>query len=194
MKWNEHLVQSNKSLVSQLTSRINGLSKVASRAPVATRFVIANGIFMSKLVYLIHLWGNSSKYLLKSLQILQNRAARVVKWYSWWTPVRRLLKDCKWLSINQLVFYHTTLQTHKSLISGKPHYFKQNFNTDHPYRTRQSTGGGIWRGKEDLISTGFSSRGAQAYNSFPPSIRGCRTIGTFKYKLQKWVATNIPID
>ena len=112
MKWNEHLVNGDKSLISQLTSRINGLSKVASRAPVTTRLMIANGIFMSKLVYLIHLWGSSSKYLLKSIQILQNRAARVVTGYSWWTPVRRLLKECKWLSINQLVFYHTTLQTH----------------------------------------------------------------------------------
>ena len=167
---------------------------MASRAPVGTRLMIANGIFMSKLVYLIHLWGNSSKYLLKSIQILQNRAARVVTGYSWWTPVRRLLKDCKWLSVNQLVFYHTTLQTHKILISGKPYYLKQNFNTEHPYRTRQATGGGIWRGEEDLTGKGFSSRGAQSYNSLPPDIRSCRTLNTFKYKLRRWVATNIPID
>ena len=94
MKWKNHLVHSDQSLVSQLTSRINGLSKVASRAPMATRLLIANGIFMSKLVYLIPLWGNSSKYLLKSMQLLQNRAARVVTGSTWWTPVRRLLKDC----------------------------------------------------------------------------------------------------
>ena len=66
--------------------------------------MVANGIFMSKLVYLIQLWGYSDKYLLKTIQILQNKAARVVTGKTWWTPVRILLKDCKWLSINQLVF------------------------------------------------------------------------------------------
>ena len=81
MKWTVNLVHSDMSLLSQLTSRINGLSKVTSRAPVTTRLMIANGIFMFKLVYLIHLWGNSSKYLLKSIQILQNRAAWVVTGY-----------------------------------------------------------------------------------------------------------------
>ena len=194
MKWKEHLLSSDRSLVLQLTSRVNGLSKVASRAPMATRLMIANGIFMSKLVYLIQLWGNSEKYLLKAIQIIQNRAARVITGKSWWTPIRRLLQECNWLSINQLVFYHTCLQTHKILMNGQPFYFKQNMNRDHPYRTRQATGGSIWRGEEDRSVRGFSTRGAQAYNSLPPSIRSSRTIGTFKYKLRRWVATNIPID
>ena len=104
MKWKEHLLSGNQSLVSQLSSIINGLLKVASRAPIKTRLMVANGIFMSKLVYLIQLWGYSDKYLLKTIQILQNKAARVVTGKTWWTPVRILLKDCKWLSINQLVF------------------------------------------------------------------------------------------
>ena len=136
MKWKEHLLSSSESLVLQLTRRINGLLKIGSRAPMSTRLMVANGIFMSKLVYLIQLWGNSGKYLLKAIQILQNRAARVVTGKSWWTPVRRLLQDCKWLSVKQLVFYHTALQTHKILTSGRPIYFKQKMNTVHPYRTR----------------------------------------------------------
>ena len=194
MKWKEHLLNSNHSLVSQLTSRLNGLLKVASRASISTRLMVANGIFMSKLVYLIQLWGNSDKYLLKAIQILQNKAARSVTGKTYWTPVRRLLKDCKWLSVKQLVFYHTALQTHKILMSGSPAYFRLNMNTAHPYRTRQATGGSIWRGEEDLTGMSFRSRGAQAYNSLPVDIRSCRIMNTFKYKLRKWVASNIPID
>ena len=104
LKWKEHLLGSSQSLVSQLTGRINALSKVAGSAPNKTRLMVANGIFMSKLVYLIQLWGNSDKYLLKTIQILQNRAATVVTGKNWWTPVRRLLQECKWLSVKQLIF------------------------------------------------------------------------------------------
>ena len=91
MKWKEHLLGSDQSLVRQLTSRINGLLKVSSRAPFHTRLMVANGDFMSKLCYLIQLWGGCEKYLFRALQIIQNRAARAVTGKSWFTPVRRLL-------------------------------------------------------------------------------------------------------
>ena len=193
MKWKEHLLGSDQSLVKQLTSRINGLLKVSSRAPSATRLMVANEIFMSKLCYLIQLWGGCEQYLVRSLQVLQNRAARAVTGKSWFTPVRRLLQDCKWLSVNQLIFYQTALQTHKVLTSGNPLYFRQRMSTLHPYKTRQAAGGGIWRG-EELADKSFSYRGAQAYNSIPSYIRNSKTLPTFKYKLRRWVSTNIPID
>ena len=88
---------------------------------------------MSKMYYLVPLWGNCEKYLMKSLQILQNKAARAVTGQSWFTPIRRLLKDCKWLSVNQIIFYQTALQTHKILVAQKPVFFIPRMNTLHPY-------------------------------------------------------------
>ena len=49
LKWKEHLLGSDQSLVRQLSSRINGLVKVSLRAPLKTRLTVANRIFMSKL-------------------------------------------------------------------------------------------------------------------------------------------------
>ena len=59
MKWKEHLLGSDQSLVRQLTSHSNGLVMVSSRAPSATRLMVANGIIMSKLCYLIQRWGGT---------------------------------------------------------------------------------------------------------------------------------------
>ena len=47
LKWREHILGSDQSLSKQLTSRVNGLQIVASKAPIATRLSVANGIFMS---------------------------------------------------------------------------------------------------------------------------------------------------
>ena len=113
LKWNEHLLGSDQSLAKQLTSRVNGLMMVAARAPFSTRLSVANGIFMSKLCYLIQLWGGTEDYLLHALQVIQNRAARAVTRMSWFTPTRVLLNKCKWLSVKQLIFYQTVLTTHK---------------------------------------------------------------------------------
>ena len=77
-KWKQHILGSEQSLVRQLTSRINGLCLISSRATFSTRLMVANGIVISKLCYLIQLWGGCEDYLLQSLQVLQNRAARIV--------------------------------------------------------------------------------------------------------------------
>ena len=78
LKWNKHILEGEESLVKQITSRINGLCMLSSRASFQTRLMVANGIVVSKLCYLIQLWGGCEDYLLKPLQVLQNRAARLV--------------------------------------------------------------------------------------------------------------------
>ena len=65
LKWKEHLLGSDQSLAKKLTRRVNGLLMVATRAPFSTRLSVANGIFISKLCYLIQLWGGqrSTSYM-----------------------------------------------------------------------------------------------------------------------------------
>ena len=46
-----------KSLVKQLGTRLNALRKISKFADFKTRKMLADGLFMSKLVYLIPLWG-----------------------------------------------------------------------------------------------------------------------------------------
>ena len=59
------------------------LGKVAS---FRTTKIIADIIFMSKLIYLISLLGGSAEFTLVTLQKTQNRAAIVVTKLDWSTP------------------------------------------------------------------------------------------------------------
>ena len=198
LKWREHLVSNEQSVVRQLTSRVNGLMKVCYRASKNTRLKVANGIFVSKLCYLVELWGGCEGYLLSSLQVIQNRAARAVTGKSWFTATRSLLKECKWLSVRQLVVYHSVLSTHKFVTSGKPLYMHKAMGTAHPLNTRQAAGGqirlvGNFDSKQGLLHDGFKYRAAKDYNLIPAHIRAVRALPTFKKKLKQWVSTNIPV-
>jgi hypothetical protein len=73
---------------------------------------------MSKLCYLIQLWRGADKYLIKTLQVLQNKTARTVMQQSWFTPTWPLLKQCNWLSVRQFVFYQMVLTSLKIVTSG----------------------------------------------------------------------------
>ena len=120
LKWKTHVQTGEHSLIKNLNRKVNALHKVSTYATFKTRLAAANGVFMSTLSYLLPVWGGCEGYLLKSLQVLQNRAARQVTRLSWYTPVRRLLRQCNWLSINQLIFYHSALTIYRTLMSGLP--------------------------------------------------------------------------
>ena len=198
LKWREHLLSNDQSAVRQLTSRINGLLKVCYRATPTTRLNVANGIFMSKLCYLIELWGGCETYLIKTLQVLQNRAVRAVSRKSWFTSTQLLLADCKWLSVQQLVVYHSVLSTHELVTSGSPLYMHKAMSTAHPLNTRQAAGGKIHLGenfgsKQGLVHDGFKYRAAKEYNKIPAFLRSIRSLPSFKQKLKQWVTNNIPV-
>ena len=111
---------------------------LSSRSSLETRLMVANGIVMSKLCYLIQLWGGSEAYLLRPLQVLQNRAARLVTGCGWFTPRRRLLQMCKWLSVKQLIFYQSVIMAHKIATLSAPFSLAAKMTTAHPRNTRQA--------------------------------------------------------
>ena len=199
LEWNTHLSEHESSMVRQLTSRINGLKKISTNATFNTRLMVANGVVMSKLVYLITVWGGAQQYLLNSLQVQQLTAARTVCGFnSFFWSKKKLLDRVHWLSIKQLIFFHTALQAHKTIQSGVPRIIHESISTSHPYQTRGAGNGLIrfgetFRGQSSLVDKSFKYRAVQIYNKVPVGVR-TGTLATVKKKLKKWVLLNVPID
>ena len=104
----------------------------------------------------------------------------------------------KWLSVRQLIFFHTVLQAFKTTQSGLPSVIRKSISTDHPLNTRNAAGGLIrfgesFRGDSYLINLSFKYRAAQMFNKVPVSVRS-GSLESVKKKLKNWVCQNIPID
>ena len=196
-KFNNHLKDNEKSLFKSLTSRVNALAKISILSPFKTRKMFANATVISKLIYLIQWWGGCSDYLINFLQILQNRAGRLVTKHGQYTPNRVVLHQCGWLSVRQLVHYHSLLLLFKVKLQAKPEYLKAVFTTEFPYRTRLATGMGIRRGDRnnyDVTKRSFVSRTTTLWNELPTSIRSANSIDQFKKNLKSWIEVNIPLE
>ena len=73
LKWRNHILDGEQSMVKQLNSRINALSMISTKGDFSTRLMTANGIIVSKICYLIQLWGGFEGYLIQTLQVLLNK-------------------------------------------------------------------------------------------------------------------------
>ena len=199
MQWNYHIRDSKESIMKQITAKVNGLKKIAKNTTFNTRLTVAKWAVMSKLVYLITVWGGAQKYLLKGLQVQQLTAARTVcGFFSWGWNNKKLLDRVGWLAIRQLIFYHTLIQAQKTIQSGKPSSIFESISTQHPYRTRNATSGHIrygktFRGDSSLVTASFKHRAVHWYNAVPVSVR-TGSLATVKHKLRKWVKQNVPVD
>ena len=160
--------------------------------------MIGNGIFSSKLIYQISLWGGAEDFLLKSLQIIQNKSARSITRRGRYTPVTELLSHCGWLSVRQLVFYHSTVIIYKTLQTTYPKYIFNKLATEFPYNTRLAQSEAVRMGPNfkcrlDLTERSFMNRATVSFNQLPASLRQTQKIEAFKKKLKGWVLTNIRI-
>ena len=78
LKFSEYIMGNEKSLIKMLNTRVKALQMIKKIADFKTRLMIANGILMSKLCYIIPVWGGCEEYLMSALQIIQNKAMRAV--------------------------------------------------------------------------------------------------------------------
>ena len=197
MKWEEYVQDSDDSLIRSLSTRIGALRVIGKVANFKNRKLIANGIFLSKLSYLIALWGGCNLYLLKSLQILQNKAARIVTKLDWKSPTKVLLLQCGWLSVYQLVIYHSVVMVYKVIQTQQPRPLYSMFPTEYIYsNTSQARSKSIkQRGHPtlDLWEDSFRWRAARSFNQLPASIRCAESLSEFKIAAKSWVRTNIPV-
>ena len=194
MQWNQHIRDGESSLLRQLTTRINGLKKISENETFHTRLMVANGVVMSKMAYLITLWGGAQLYLLKSLQVQQLTAARTVcGYFSYGWSTRKLLDRVGWLSVRQLIQFHTILQAHKTIKTGQPRPLFHSISTDHPRNTRSAATGQIRFGESFKTQSTFKYRALQWYNRVPADVKK-GNISTVKNKLKVWVKNNVPLD
>ena len=198
LKWTEYIQNNDKSLLKQLSSRLNALRIVSGVASFKARLMIANGIFCSKLIFQISLWGGTEDFLLKSLQVVQNKAARFVTRRGKYTPVVELLGQCGWLSVRQLVFYHSTILIYKTLQTTYPKYIYNKLSSDFPYNTRLAQSEAVrmgpdFKSKLELTEKSFMSRATTSFNQLPTSLRQIPKIEAFKKKLKTWVLGNVQI-
>ena len=92
-----------------------------------------------------------------------------------------------WLTVNQLVRYHTLLALYRISVSKEPEYLASSLCNDNRlgkiivHITRLT-----------LAMKSFKIRGAYNWNALPEDIRNTSKIGVFKKKLKIWIKFNVP--
>ena len=92
-----------------------------------------------------------------------------------------------WLTVNQLVFYHSALSTYRIRNSQEPEYLNTIMSRDN--RASRII---VPNTQLTLAKNSYCFRASSQWNSLPENIRRNRRIGQFKSQLKNWIIQEVP--
>ena len=123
---------------------------------------------------------------LHTLQLMQNTAARIVTGLPKWCSRDLMFDRIGWLTVQQLIFYHTVILVYKIRKNNQPEHLAELLKRDS--RNNRIM---IPRFNLQMTNRSFTVRGADSWNLIPRTIREESKIGTFKKMLKDWVKNNV---
>ena len=197
-------------LLSQLSQRVGMLRKLEKIVPKKKFRMLCNGIFDSKVLYCLQVFGNVwgfgydetmrrsygfTKKDSRRLQVLQNKVCRLKTGLGYDVSTADLLKADNDFSVHQLTAYHTLLTVQKVKTSHKPKYLDDRLkfkmennggNQRHAYKIQVDQ-------RLSIARAGFVYRGGLLWNQLPDSLRTNASLENFKKGARRWVQSNVKV-
>ena len=183
LKWHKQVDE----LLNKLKTRLTALENLKTIIPFHLRKRITEGIFTSVLVYCLPLFGGCDKGEMESLQVMQNKAARLVTNSEQGASRKDMYKQIGWMTVRQLSFYHSALTTFRIRKSQEPEYLNNILN-----RNNRADKVIIPNTDLTLAMKSYCFRGATQWNSLPDRIRNNPRISQFKSQLKTWIFQKVP--
>ena len=175
--WSHQILLGEKPVLKNLRSVLGILTHLSKYLPIKSRLLLANGLFISRLLYLLPMWGELPKNDMKTLQILMNKCARMVLGLPIKTRTRTLMTECHWLYFRELVTFHSLVLMFKIVIFGKPVNVRQKLNIDTDRKISTSPG------RLKITRDSFRWQTVLAWNQLPDHLINCGNLSTFKNSL-----------
>ena len=179
--WCHQLELGEKPLLKSLRSTLGVLTHISRNLPIKSRLILANGLFISKLLYLLPMWGGLMNRDCRKIQRLLNKCARMVLGRNRKTRTRKLMQECNWLYFTELVSYHSVIQLYKIINSNKPVNLCNKFSITPESRIL------ITPGRLNIARNSFKWRSVHTWNELPSHVIECTKLSGFKKALRRHI-------
>ena len=188
LSWQAHLEVGDKPLLPDLRKKLGALRHLGPGVPRQTRLKLANATIISRILYLLPVWGGAPNTYLNKIQVILNKSARYVNGLSRRSPTQGLMESCQWLDIRRLEKLHSLALMWKILWMKTPLHIhrKITVNEDHTLSTQAA--------RLQTTQASFRWRTISTWNSLPHNIRQIQSLRKFKTAVRRWLKESRHLD
>ena len=179
MNWKHHLELGEKPILPGIRAQIGILKHISRYMPKKTRLLLANGLIISRVLYLIPMWGGLPNTETRKIQVLLNKTAQFVTGLSSRTRTKTLMTECDWLYATELVKYHSLVHMWRIVRLGTPYYLRKEIKIDEDNILSTNNS------RITLVKNAFKWRTVKEWNELNPILRAEMSIRIFKKTLRK---------
>ena len=159
------------------------MKHIGRAIPEKSRRLLSEGKIVSRLRYLVAIWGGTSEKNLEKAQALLNNTARFVSRMDKRTGTLELMRHCSWMTIKEMSHHSSLMMLWKIFRLGVPYHMTERIQldgnkiavTDHP-RLLHTTNS--WR-----------MRATATWNALPADLRCLESLPKFKKQTKDWILT-----
>ena len=166
-----HLQTGEKPLMSALRKRLGALKHLGTQVLKNGRKLLATGLIISKLIYMIPVWGGVPITYIRKLQRIVNNSARYILNGARRWKTDRLMAEVNWLRVDEMMEFHSLLTLWKIL----------KFVIGDDWRISTSSP------RLQITASAFRWRSRELWNRLPDNIRLLDNISVFKKHLRTWI-------
>ena len=143
--------------------------------------MLVNSLIISKLLYLLPVFGGTQRKYLDKMQVTLNNSARFVTGLGNRTNKRTLMTACDWLDIDELILYHSLSQLWRVVHLQVPLHIFRKLTILNEYRIVTSVP------RLQNTESSFRWKMTVEWNNLSVSIRCLQSLPAFKKQVKKWI-------
>ena len=183
LSWGKHVEE----ICKKVSSAIGALKRVRPFISKETTIQIYNALIMPHFDYCSPAWDCLSGYLGDKLQILQNRAARIITKSPFDASSNHLLSTLSWERLSLRRKKQKALMMYKTMNDLAPEYLHSLFSQRHSaYNLRNSEGRlTLSKPSTNYLKRSFSYSGAMLWNNLPKNFKNVASVEHFNRNIKK---------
>jgi hypothetical protein len=190
LQWNSHI----NNVCKTITKKLGMMNRTSKYVEEKTRVQIYKSFIQPSFDYADTIWHGCSKFLQHKLQILQNRAARIIKQDFDFVNSRGLdmIKNLMLQETSKRREYRISTLMYKCVHGLVPQYLSDQIilvKDMHTHKTRQASGLNVYfkKANNNCLKNSFFHLGADIWNRIPDHIKQSQSVESFKASYLKSV-------
>ena len=186
----EHLDMSTQvsSVVKSCNYHLHRIGRIRKFTTMSACQTLVQSLVISRLDYACALLSGIPSSLVQKLQVVQNRAARIITGTKLRDSITPVLRSLHWLPVRVRIEFRLVVYVYKCLNNRAPAYLRDILNlyaSGRPLRSScDETLLDVQRTKKNVGFRAFSVTGPRLWNDLPRRIREASSLNVFKRQLK----------